>query len=318
MLENKTVFMFSGQGSQYYQMGRELFENNSAFRHHLHYLNRIATGLLDLSLIDVLYAADHKKSDRFDRTLLSCPAIFSVECALALTLIDSGVEPDLLLGASMGLHASIAIANCLNIDDSLRVLIEEARLLENLCERGSMLAVLAKSRVYSDDDVLRSKSEIASLNYTDHFVVSTKLSNVGDIKRSLNSQHIAFSDLPVSLAFHSRWIDPAESDCLTLLSSLSYKTPQIPVVCCGQARSLTEITAGLLWDSVRKTIDFERTILQLEISGPHRYIDVGPMGTLATFLKRLLSPNSKSSVCAIMTPFGNDLRNFEQLLSSRV
>src|ERR1700733_6256349 len=77
-----TVFMFSGQGSQYFQMGRVLFEKNDTFRHWMVQLDDVARKLLGRSVIDALYSSFHGKGDPFDRTLLTHPAIFMVEYTL--------------------------------------------------------------------------------------------------------------------------------------------------------------------------------------------------------------------------------------------
>ena len=98
----ETVFMFSGQGSQYFQMGRELFEKNETFRDWMIRLDDIPRHVSGKSVIEVLYSDVYGKGDRFDRTLLTHPAIFMVEYSLAETLVEAGVRPDMVLGVSLG------------------------------------------------------------------------------------------------------------------------------------------------------------------------------------------------------------------------
>src|SRR5690349_11489627 len=87
----KTVFMFSGQGSQYFQMGKELFNKNDTFRTWMVRLDEIARRLAGRSVIETLYSEAHRKADRFDCTLLTHPAIFMVEYSLAQTLMQAGL-----------------------------------------------------------------------------------------------------------------------------------------------------------------------------------------------------------------------------------
>lgn len=90
------VFLFSGQGSHYYQMGRALFEEEFYFRAWMEKGERLAQARFGLSILEKLYAPNRKKSNRFDRTRFSHPAIFLVEYSLAQTLIEQGLEPDSL------------------------------------------------------------------------------------------------------------------------------------------------------------------------------------------------------------------------------
>jgi bacillaene synthase trans-acting acyltransferase len=314
MRREKTVFMFSGQGSHYFQMGRELFEANPLFRRHFLRMDAVAAELLGVSLSAILYG-DRRKSDTFDSTLLSSASIFAVEYALAQTLIGKDVEPDMMLGASLGVYCSICLADCLNAEETLALVIRQAKALEQHCEKGSMLALLADPRLYSESAVLHCNSEIAASNYPGHFVISARQADLPQLESFLKSREVIFYNLPVSRPFHTRWTEPARSAILALLAAVQFARPKLPVVCCAQASPLAEITPPVLWTSLRERIDFEGTVRRLELEGPHRYIDVGPMGTLATFLKYLLPSTSPSRVHAVMTPFGTDHKNLEELLT---
>lgn len=72
-----------------------------------------------------------------------------------------------------------------------------------------------------------------------------------------------------------------------------------------------------MWGTVRKPIEFERTIAELEKRGPRYYVDVGPAGTLATFLKYALPSTSVSKMYSILSPFGMELKNYDRLTSDR-
>lgn len=314
MPQENTVFMFSGQGSHYFQMGRELFEGNPLFRRHFLRMDEVAADLLGVSLSKMLYG-DRRKSDAFDCTLLSSSSIFVVEYALAQTLLGNGVEPDMMLGASLGVYCSIALADCLNAEETLALVIGQAKVFDQRCERGSMLALLADPRLYAESPVLYCNSEIAASNYAGHFVISARQTDLPQIESFLKARDVVFYNLPVSRPFHTRWTEPARSAILALLESLQFARPKLPVVCCAQAGPLDDITPAVLWTSLRERIDFEWAIRRLELEGPHRYIDVGPMGTLATFLKYLLPSSARSRVHAVMTPFGTDHKNLAELLT---
>jgi len=109
-------------------------------------------------------------------------------------------------------------------------------------------------------------------------------------------------------------MDAVERTCLQLLRAHDLSPPAIPVVCCAKAETLETIEGVDLWHSMRRTIEFHKTIVSLERRRPHRYIDVGPTGTLATFVKHSLSPASASRAYCVMTRYGHDSANLQALL----
>ena len=313
-MRGETVFMFSGQGSQYFQMGRELHLENATFRRWMARLDEIARPLVGESIVSAIYAENRGKGDRFDRTLLTHPAIFMVEYALAQTLIEAGVTPDVVLGVSLGSFVAASLAESLTVDDALAAVIAQAKILEERCERGGMLAVLHDPKLY-DDDVLR-QSELAAINFASHFVVSAPDAALGTIEALLRQRNIAHQRLPVSFPFHSRWIEGAQQPFLAAMQMLRPRAPRLPIACAERATSVTQIDGDYFWGVVRRPMRFRETIARLEAEGPRRYIDVGPSGTLATFLRYGILGDSRSSAHPILTPFGGDRKNLSALLSA--
>jgi malonyl CoA-acyl carrier protein transacylase len=99
------------------------------------------------------------------------------------------------------------------------------------------------------------------------------------------------------------------------MRSVPRKQGRLPLACCQQTTILSSLPENYFWDVARRPIRFRETIAQLEQQGAHRYIDVGPAGTLATFLKYAV-PETKSAVHAILTPFGFDQKNLAALLAT--
>ena len=202
--------MFSGQGSQYFQMGRTLYHSNPIFRETLLQLDDIMRELSGSSVIEAIYSPTHGPGAPFERTLLSHPAIFMVEYSLARALIGAGVVPGLTLGTSVGSFAAATLAGCIAPGTALTAVVRQAQALEECCEPGGMIAVLGSADLY-EQPFLRSASELASVNFASHFVVSAPRERCEGIERELSQRGIPFQRLPVSFAFHSRWIDPARN-----------------------------------------------------------------------------------------------------------
>ena len=306
------VFMFSGQGSQYYQMGGGLYEEDPTFREWMHELDATAHLIGGRSILTHLYNENRKKSDFFDQTLYTHPAIFMAEYALSEVLLNGGIKPDYVMGTSIGEFASAAIAGVNTFEESLIALIKQAEVLEDHCEKGGMLAILDDPNLYHETPLLFENSELVSINFSSHFIVSSRIQNLHRIEGYLKEKHISYQALPVTKAFHSSFIDPAEGVYKDFLKQRSYGPPKIPFVSCTYATLLTEIKNGYFWDVVRKPIQFQKALLELERNKDCIYLDLGPSGTLANFVKYNLAKDSKSKSLAVMSPFGQDLKNLEK------
>lgn len=305
-----TVFMFSGQGSHYYEMGRTYFEIEPRFRQEMQQLDTVVRDLCGCSIIDILYHSGHKKRDAFDRTLLTSAAIFMVEHALATTLINAGTVPDLVLGTSLGSITAAITAGCMDAAEALSFIVRQAKILESSCAPGAMIAVFNGPQLH-EEVPLAENSEIASLNCPSHFVVACSQERVKIVEAFLKRRHVAARRLGVSLAFHSRWIQEAELPFAQCMRSLRTRRAGMPLACCAAAQVGTELPQDFFWKAIRQPILFQQMVQQLEESCSYRYIDVGPSGTLATFLKHCLPRGSTSTAHVTMSPVGNELKNLQ-------
>ena len=310
----KTVFLFSGQGSHHFQMARALFEHDARFRAEMIRLDAIVGELAARSVIETLYSDTNDKSSVFDALELSHPAIFMVEYALAQTLIATGIEPDLCLGTSLGSFAAAAVAGFVDAEQALAAVIQQAAALEACCEAGTMIAVLADTAVF-ERERLYELAELAAINFAAHFVVSTPRERVAEIEGRLKKAQIAFQRLPVAFAFHSHWIDAAQAPFASFAQSLRTGAGRLPLVCCDQAAVLQALPDDFFWQVVRRPIRFAAAVDLLEREHVCDYIDLGPSGTLATFLRYLLPAERKPAIHAVLSPFGNDQARFAALLA---
>ncbi len=309
----KVVFLYSGQGSQYYHMGEELFENCPAFNKWMLQLDDIAKSIIGKSIIDDIYDDEKSKHDQFDRTLFSNPAIFMVEYALTQVLLDKGIKPDYLLGASLGEYASAAVAGILDYGEILELLIKQATILEEHSLPGGMLAILSDSNLYKNDQIISENSELAGVNFDSHFVVSGGANNLKLIQNHLKENIINYQALPVTIPFHSASIDICKPKYAEILKKRSYKPARIPLISCSKAKVLNKIDNDYLWDVIRKPILFQETICNIEEQDDYVYVDLSPSGTLSAFVKYNLQSHSASDNFAILTLFGTDLKNLSKV-----
>jgi acyl transferase domain-containing protein len=310
----KTVFMFSGQGSQYYQMAQQMYEENGAFRGWMTRLDNLAYEISGRRVAAEIYA--RPKSEVFDRLAFTHPAIFMVEYSLAQCLILEGIEPDVVLGASLGSFAAAVVGGYVRVEHAMRAVVKQAEVFERCCEAGGMIAIVSDPSLYREP-FLAERSELAGINFGGHFAVAARSCDLEAIEADLRERDITYQRLPLGFAFHSRWIESAYEPFNALTRTLPTMRGTIPLACCERVSLLAGLSDNYFWNVARNPIRFMDTLALLERGGPHRYIDVGPAGTLATFAKYGLPKTSASTVHPIVTPYGHDTKNLNALLAVR-
>ncbi len=228
---------------------------------------------------------------------------------------ENNIQPDFVLGASVGEFAAATAAGVIAFEDALYAVTKQAQLLEQDCEPGSMLAVVHDTHLYQAEAYLHDFSELAAINFPSHFVVSGSVANIQKIKNQLVEKNITQLLLPVSHAFHSSLIDNAKTDFLSAIQKISLKNSRVNYISCVHANTFTAFTQDYFWEIIRAQIQFQQAIQNLEQQSAALYIDLGPSGTLATFVKYNLSSTSQSKVLPILTMFGQDKKNLENVLS---
>jgi Polyketide synthase modules and related proteins len=304
--------MFSGQGSQYYQMGKTLFDSITCFRNYMIHLDEIIYSMSGIRVLEVVFDGSKQKTEQFSNVLYTHPAIFMVEYSLAKLLMEEGIKPDFVLGTSMGEFSSAVLAGVIELKDALRIIIKQAEAFKAYCQKGGMLAVLSDRELYFKTPSLYQNSEIVSVNFKSHFVISAGIDEIRMAEEFLRQSNAAYFRLPVDHGFHSHSIDSAEYSCLKELNSCVFKHAEIPMISCLDGNIINKISKTYLWDVVRKPIEFAKAIGMMEQLGSYEYLDLGPSGTLANFVKYNLTIESQSRHTSIITPYSDELQNLDK------
>ena len=316
-MSSSVIFMFSGQGSQYYQMGKPYFEENPVFRHWMLKMDGIVQEKIGVSVVEQLYDKDKRLSPKFDRTLHTHPAIFMVEYALAQVLIENGIEPTGVVGASLGEFVAIALAGVLTLEQVLEAVVLHGQHLEEQCEPGCMLAVLHDADIYEQQPEWFADSELVGINFDTHFVISGSTDRLTAIKETLRANQIVCHMLPVRQAFHSALIEPAKAAFLEHMQPYSFAAPTLPFYSSLYGRRIEQVPQDYFWQVGLQPIRFPEAIRAAEEDGGALYLDCGPSGTAANFAKHHLKPNGQSSVYAVMTLFDRHANRIEELKALR-
>lgn len=317
------VFMFPGQGCQFYQMGRELYQNNSVFHRWMNELDTLLQAELGQSVIASIYNDNNPRSKAFDDIRLSHPAIFMIEYALGKTLIEQRITPDYLLGTSLGELAAAALAEVISLTDAISLVVRQGQLFhqrQSVAGEGAMLAILAEESVYQQTPQLREHCDIAAYNAPSLIVVAGPNNAIADAERQLSAMDIVFQRLPVHQAFHSRHIDFLRPEVEALVRQTSLRKAQIPVISCQNTETLQQLDSEHFWQTIRQPIRFSQTLARVEREAAERgesmiYLDLGPSGTLANLIKQNLRDRPLPAIFPVLSPFGRDLEKFDEVLA---
>jgi acyl transferase domain-containing protein len=313
----KMIWMFAGQGAQYFQMGRELYERETVFRDFMDRGDQLARDLINVSLVELIYRPRADRFEPFRRLLYTHPAIVLFECAAAELLKRRGLLPDYLLGYSLGEYACLVVAEALTFEEAFVALIKQAELIEYSAPPGGMLAVLESAELVKRYPDAFRECTVAAYNFPRNFVVSAPKVALQQLQRFLQPKGINSVELPLDYPFHSQQIDVVRTALESIAGRLPINSPKIPIITAANGEFLGTPSANHLWDVIRNPVNFAKTIQQLESSGPYFYVDLGPSGSMATAVKYNVSKDSRSEFLTVASPFGHETKNLENLLEKR-
>lgn len=302
--------MFSGQGSQYYQMGADLYTSDAVFREAMDRCSQHVSAAIGTSLSDLIYQPRADRFAPFDRTLYTHPALFSVQYSLAQALLARGLSPDLVVGYSLGEWVAHVVAGVMTPEAALDRLVQQAQVVERESPPGGMLAVFGPRDLMEHHPDWFAHTSLAADNFDRHFVVSGLAHAIATTDTFLKNAGITAQVIPVRQAFHSPWMDPFEAECRRALHAVPSRPATIPIVSSRGAEVTDTALPETLWRAAREPVAFRQTIAMLERQQAPTYIDCGPSGTLATFAKYNLPKDAHHRCVSLITPFG---RNVERV-----
>ena len=277
------VFMFPGQGAQYPNMGRGLYEHEAEFRRHIDRCAEILRPLMADDLLSLLYPTVDSPDarQRLMSTVAAQPAIFSVEYALAQLWMSWGIVPRAMIGHSVGEFVAAVIAGVLSLEDALGVVATRGRLMQEL-PGGAMLAVrLPEAEVLP---LLPPTLAIAAINGPALCVVSGPYEAMDAFEALLKSRNMVSRRLHTSHAFHSSMVDKMIEPLRGHLRPLRFSSPTIPYVSCvsGDWIRGDEATSPDYWARhAREPVRFADGIARLAQSSTV-LLEVGPGAALST------------------------------------
>ncbi|MEU2768302.1 MULTISPECIES: hybrid non-ribosomal peptide synthetase/type I polyketide synthase [Streptomyces] len=291
----RTAFLFTGQGSQYPRMGAGLFASSPVFRSSLQYCADLVDGLLDRPLLDVMFAAD---DPAVHDTRYTQPALVALEWSLARMWRSLGIEPDVVVGHSVGEIAAAAVAGILDIGDALAVAAARGRLMAELTGPGAMAAVFAPVAAVRELIEEPDRVGVAAVNGPEHVVVSGHPEDVRGVLDRAAARGLRGKSLPSGRAFHSPLMRPMLDAFERELSALSFAAPAVPLVSTLTARPVGpgEWNAAYLREHALQQVDFHGAMTTLMESGADHVLELGPAPTLVAAARRFVPEEQRAGL----------------------
>ena len=320
---NQIAFLFTGQGSQYVNMGYQLYQTQPIFRQAIERCAEILESYLDKPLLQVLYPSSSSlnphPSSLLDKTIYTQPAIFALEYALAQMWLDWGIKPAALLGHSVGEYVAATVAGVFSLADGLKLVATRGKLMQSLSHEGEMFAVFAdEATVQSVIEPFGEQVAIAAINSPQSIVISGTKTAVQEVISKFDIQGIKSKQLTVSHAFHSPLMNPILTEFTTVAESISYCPPQIKLISnvTGQVAK-EEISTPSYWvNHVVAPVRFADGMKILQQENCQIFLEIGSKPTLLGMGRSALGTDSNKANTYWLPSLRPRKEDWQQVLQS--
>ncbi len=291
----RTVFLFPGGGSQHLEMGEHLWKTDPTFRDCIEEADAEFRSLLGVGLVDLIYPArSHGARQAAEEQLAQLPlalgALYCVEVATSRALEAWGIQPDRVIGHSLGDYAAACVCGVFSLADGLRIVVGRAERMAR-AERGAMLATElseadARALIASRPG---SRLDIAVLNGALDTVVSGPAVEVQQLAEELARTEIQHRLIRVATSGHSALLEPVLDDFQAFLREFRLESPRIEFVSNldGRLAEPAELTQPEYWTRhLRHPVRFKDGIEVALAMGPSVLIEVGPGTSLSRLVRQ--------------------------------
>jgi acyl transferase domain-containing protein/acyl carrier protein len=283
------TFIFPGQGSQYVDMGKELYQTEAIFREQIDNCCLLLEPYLGLDLRSVIYPQDSEKqatAEKLKQTSLAQPALFVIEYALAQLWMSWGISPQAMIGHSIGEYVAACLAGVMSLEDVLALVAVRGKLMQQMSP-GAMLSVSASANEIQN--LLGKNLELAVINSPNLCVVSGTNSAINELQEKLTTLNIESRHLHTSHAFHSFMMEEMLDSFIAEVKKVKLNPPQIPFISNLTGTWITpkQATSPDYWaQHLRQTVNFSAGLSVLLQETESILLEVGPGRTLCSLIRQ--------------------------------
>ena len=293
----KVVFVFPGQGSQWIGMGRQLMQEEPVFRATLEACDRAIQGQTGWSLLEELMADEG--CSRLEEINVIQPALFAIEVALSALWRSWGVEPDAVVGHSMGEVAAAHVAGALSLEDAARIICFRSWLLLRVSGKGEM--ALVELSLEEAEEVLSGYEELLSIaasNSPQTTILSGDPDALDEVLWFLERENIFCRRIKVPVASHSPQMDPLGAELMEGLMDVMPVATAVPLhsTVTGESVEGAELTAEYWMRNLRWPVLFSSTIQRLLDTGHDVFLEMSPHPILLPAIEEGLRHGERAGV----------------------
>ncbi|WP_282117787.1 non-ribosomal peptide synthetase/type I polyketide synthase [Maribacter aquivivus] len=303
-IPSEIVFLLPGQGSQYLNMGKDLYDGESVFREAVDTCADLLLDTIKVDIREIIFqdASSEEAENKLRDTRYTQPALFTIEYALSQLWMSWGIQPTVLCGHSLGEFVGAHLAGIFSLEDALKLVSMRGILVSGL-PKGSMLTV----RIDQDslEKILPKTLAIAAVNSAKLCVVSGEGDEITKFSELLKEQSLAYRLIATSHAFHSSMMDPILEEFGDVVKNINLNIPELPIISTVTGTWLTneEAVDPVYWTNhLRDTVRFSDamdTIVKLE---DVVLLEVGPGNTLTTLSRQNKGAKNIKSLASLPVP----------------
>ncbi|WP_218653139.1 type I polyketide synthase [Nostoc sp. TCL26-01] len=313
------AFMFPGQGSQYINMGFNLYSRETVFREVVDQCADILKPLLGKDLREIIYpmASDRQTASlTLQQTCFTQPALFVIEYALAQLWQSWGIKPQAMIGHSIGEFVAACIAGVFTLEDALMLVAIRGRMMWEL-PAGAMLSV--RLPAVEVEKRLSGELAIGAINSPNLCVVSGTKEAIANLQSELESQEIICRYLHTSHAFHSPMMEAIVAPFAEVVKQVKLSPPQIPFISSvtGDWITVEQATDPLYYaQHLRETVRFAQGVQTLWQQPERLLLEVGPRTTTTTLARQQAKNISEQIAVASLSDNADDETEWTALLQA--
>lgn len=288
----KLVFVYTGMGPQWWAMGREMYEKEPIFKKVIDQCEEIFKKIAGWSLLEELMKPEAES--KMNETKIAQPGNFFIQAALTEVWKAWGINPDAVVGHSVGEVPAAYVSGALTLEEGVLVSYHRSRCQQTTAGQGTMLAIglgeEAAEKLINEQG-LQNEISVAAINSFNGVTIAGTKSALTKIGEILTPQNIFNKMLTVEVAYHSYQMEPLKDELLKSLSTVNPQTATIPLysTVTGTIMNGNEFNNDYWWQNVRQPVRFAKAAQTVVNDGYTVFLEVGPHPVLRTNINECLT-----------------------------